>query len=132
MTGYYRVNIPPDRAWHRIVFLCRSLHSEGLHYNVALNLAPSLWGEADCPHVLITAAGKGKVKRQAMTHAHAFHLPAPISVEYARKKAEHAERYGDNEDHEYWRELELLSGQRAHYKPGLSDATRTDDDEVAA
>jgi hypothetical protein len=35
-------------------------------------------------------------------------------------------------DAEYWRELELLSGQRQHFKPGLTDETRTSDDEVAA
>ena len=35
-------------------------------------------------------------------------------------------------DAEYWRELELLSGQRAHFKPGLTDETRYADDEVAA
>ena len=33
---------------------------------------------------------------------------------------------------EYWREMELLSGQRQHFKPGLTDETRTSDDEVAA
>jgi hypothetical protein len=33
---------------------------------------------------------------------------------------------------EYWREMELLSGQREHFKPGLTDETRCADDEVAA
>jgi hypothetical protein len=33
---------------------------------------------------------------------------------------------------EYWRELELLSGQREHFKPGLTDETANADDEVAA
>jgi len=32
----------------------------------------------------------------------------------------------------YWREMELLSGQRHHFKPGLTDDTRWADDEVAA
>jgi hypothetical protein len=41
------------------------------------------------------------------------------------------------EDHlraelEYWRELELLSGQREHFKPGRTDETANADDEVAA
>jgi hypothetical protein len=35
-------------------------------------------------------------------------------------------------EHEYWRVLELLSGHRQHFKPGLSDETRSFDDEVAA
>jgi hypothetical protein len=33
---------------------------------------------------------------------------------------------------QYWRELELLSGRREHYKPGLTDENRYQDDEVAA
>ena len=33
---------------------------------------------------------------------------------------------------EYWRELELLNGQRARFKPGLTDETAYADDEVAA
>jgi hypothetical protein len=33
---------------------------------------------------------------------------------------------------EYWREMELISGQRQHFKPGLTDETRWADDEVAA
>jgi hypothetical protein len=32
----------------------------------------------------------------------------------------------------FWRELELLSGQRQHFKPGLRDETAWADDEVAA
>ena len=31
---------------------------------------------------------------------------------------------------EYWRELELLSGQRQHFKPGRTDETTYADDEV--
>jgi hypothetical protein len=33
---------------------------------------------------------------------------------------------------EYWRELELLSGQREHFKPGRTDETANADDGVAA
>lgn len=33
---------------------------------------------------------------------------------------------------EYWRELELLSRQREHFKPGRTDETANADDEVAA
>ncbi|PYT22255.1 MAG: hypothetical protein DMG58_30495 [Acidobacteria bacterium] len=33
---------------------------------------------------------------------------------------------------EYWRELELLSTQREHFKPGLTDEMANADDEVAA
>ena len=33
---------------------------------------------------------------------------------------------------EFWREMELLSGQREHFKPGRTDETAYADDEVAA
>ncbi len=33
---------------------------------------------------------------------------------------------------EYWQELESLSGQRQHFKPGRTDETAYADDEVAA
>jgi hypothetical protein len=42
-----------------------------------------------------------------------------------------AEYQTAKQDLEYWRELEALAGQREHFKPGLSDDTRTSDDEIA-
>ena len=44
---------------------------------------------------------------------------------------------GKEEEHlraelDYWRELELLSGQREHFKPGRTDESANADDEVAA
>jgi hypothetical protein len=33
---------------------------------------------------------------------------------------------------EYWRELELFSGQRQHFKPGRTDENQWADDGVAA
>ena len=41
------------------------------------------------------------------------------------------ERLAAYRDYLYWRELEALAGQREHFKPGLSDDTRTSDDEIA-
>jgi hypothetical protein len=35
-------------------------------------------------------------------------------------------------EYQYWREMEILSGQRQHFKPGLNAETDTSDDEVAA
>jgi hypothetical protein len=35
-------------------------------------------------------------------------------------------------DAEYWREMELLSGRREHFKPGRTDETGYVSDEVAA
>lgn len=68
--------------------------------------------------------------------------------EYAQKRksgttywAKHQARYQElsamAEEHlraelEYWRELELLSGQRQHFKPGLTDETAYADDAVEA
>src|SRR5205807_9342967 len=57
---------------------------------------------------------------------------------YWRKRyARYQELAGMAEEHlraelEYWRELELLSGQREHYKPGRTDETAYADDEVRA
>ena len=53
------------------------------------------------------------------------------------RRDRHDELAAMAEDHlraelEYWRELELLSGQREGFKPGLSNDTRHFDDEVAA
>ena len=35
-------------------------------------------------------------------------------------------------EREFWREMELLSGQRQHFKPGLTNEASWADDEVAA
>jgi hypothetical protein len=35
-------------------------------------------------------------------------------------------------ERDFWRELELLSRQRDHFKPGRTDETAREDDEVAA
>ena len=48
-------------------------------------------------------------------------LEVTIFEQYALAKA----------DVEFWRELELLSGQREHFKPGRTDETANADDEVA-
>ena len=61
MTGRYLIYTPIesarderrfDKAWRRFATVCRSLHRDGLSYDVQLNLAD------DTPHVLITASGK--------------------------------------------------------------------------
>jgi hypothetical protein len=45
---------------------------------------------------------------------------SPMSEEFLRAEAG------------FWRELEALSGQREHFKPGRTDDTARADDEVAA
>ena len=144
-----------DRAWRRFAEVCRSLHRDGLSYTVELNLSHTQ------PHVLITASGNAKPRRAAPVRRLAPPLPIPpqrcweraleaawFLPEFAQKRkegttywAKHHARYSEHSamaeelvraDYEYWRELESLSGQRQHFKPGLTDETVYSDDEVAA
>jgi len=164
MTGRYLIYTPADsmpderrfdRAWRRFAEICRALHRDGLSYEVQFNLT------AANPHVLVTASGKAKPRKQ-LAPRHVT-LPQPVPAQRCRDRALEAawflpenhsrrnngtaywnrrqDRYQElsamAEEHlraewEYWRELELLSGQREHFKPGLTDETRTSDDEVAA
>jgi hypothetical protein len=144
-----------DRAWRRFAEVCRSLHRDGFDYSVQLNLT------AMNPHILIKASGTAKPRKERRAHRVPLPPPVPaersrqkrIEVEWflpenrerrnsgtqywTRHQARYQELSAMAEEHlraewEYWRELELLSGQRQHFKPGLNDETRTDDDEVAA
>jgi hypothetical protein len=144
-----------DAAWRRLAEICRSLHRDGLDYSVRLNLVDTK------PHVLITASGKAKPRKPAGIHRLPLPPPIPaqrcrdraVEVEWfvpenreSRKDgtaywAKHQARYQElsglaeeflRAELEYWRELELLSGQRARFKPGLTDETANADDEVAA
>lgn len=164
MTGRYLIYTPAESApdekvfdavWRKFSAVCRSLHRDGLSYDVQFNLT------APDPHVLITASGTTKPRRQPI--ARALTLPPPLPAQRCRDRALEAEwflpenleqrkdgtdywrrhqaRYQElsnmaeqflRADKEYWRELELLSGQRQHFKPGLTDETRHADDEVAA
>ena len=52
-----------------------------------------------------------------------------------RRQERYQELAGMAEEHlraelEYWRELELLGGQREHFKPGRTDENALADDEV--
>jgi len=164
MTGRYLICTPVesardekrfDIAWRRFAEVCRSLHRDGLSYSVQLNLT------GHNPHVLISASGTAKPRKQA--GAHRLPLPAPVPAPRCRDRAleaewflpenrerrnsgtsywgKHQARYQElstmaeeflRGESEYWRELELLSGQRQHFKPGRTDETAYADDEVAA
>jgi hypothetical protein len=144
-----------DTAWGKFAEVCRSLNKDGLTYDVQLNLT------APRPHVLVTASGIAKHRRQSAARHSALSAPVPaqrcrdraleaswfLPENLARRNSStgywrtHQARYQElstmAEEHlradlEYWRELELLSGQRQHFKPGLTDETAHDDDEVAA
>ena len=144
-----------DRAWRRFAEVCRSLHQGGLTYGVQLNLA------AARPHILVTASGKARPRKVAGAHRLPLPPPIPAqrsrdratevewflpenrerrkdgTAYWARHQARYQELSAMAEEYlraelEYWRELELLSGQRARFKPGLTNETANADDEVAA
>jgi hypothetical protein len=92
MNGRYLIYTPVDsmanerrfdRAWRRFGEICRSLHRDGLDYSVTLNL-----GDAK-PHVLISASGKAKPRKQG--GAHRLPLPLPIPAQRCRERATEVE-----------------------------------------
>lgn len=144
-----------DTAWRKFAEVCRSLHRDGLDYSVQFHLT------ATNPHVLITAGGTAKPRKRSSARHLTLPPPvSPERCRDRALEAEwflpenreqrnastaywgrHQARYRElstiaeeflRAEAEYWRELELLSGQRQHFKPGLTDETRTSDDEVAA
>jgi len=144
-----------DKAWRRFANICRLLHRDGLGYDVQLNLA------GDNPHVLITASGTAKPRKHSATRHVTLPPPVPVrrsrerALEVAWFLPENAARRNNQTAYwrarqtryeelagmaeeqlraelEYWQELEVLSGQREHFKPGRTDETATADDEVAA
>src|SRR5260370_20026595 len=88
MTGRYLICTPAestwnerrfDKAWRRFADVCRSLNRDGLSYEVQFNLA------GDNPHVLITANGTAKARRQVAGRA--WTLPPPVLVQRSRERA---------------------------------------------
>lgn len=145
-----------DKSWHTFVALCRSLDEDGLDYAVQFHLA------ADRPRVLVTASGtRQRRKQRAAVRRLTLPLPIPaqrcaIHAQEAEwflpenrtrrnSATKHWRHRGDRfnelnamaEDElqaevEFWHEMELLSGQREHFKPGRTDESAQHDDEVAA
>ena len=144
-----------DTAWHKFVALCRSLDGDGLGYDVRFNLAGSK------PHVLVTASGTAKPRKRPTARLITLPPPIPPqrcreraqetewflpenrarrnanTSHWRRRQSRHDELAAMCEEQlraelEYWRELELISGQRQHFKPGLTDESLYADDEVAA
>jgi hypothetical protein len=144
------------QRWHLFAETCRSLAADGLDYSVSFALT------GDCPHILITASGTVGRKRkpharprhgtfqrvkpaQCAAHAQeaAWFLPEnrerrnAHTTHWRARAGRYAELNTMAEEHlraelEFWHELELLSGQREHFKPGRTDETAYLDDEVAA
>jgi hypothetical protein len=163
MTGRYLIYTPVESArnekrfdanWRRFVAICRSLHADGLAYDVRFNLADAT------PHVVVTASGTATPRRVRAVHRL---LPPPVPVQRCKNRAlevswflpenatrrnsnttywrSHQERYRElsgmaenflRAEMEYWQELETLNRQREHFKPGRTDETAFADDEVAA
>src|SRR5450631_528691 len=127
-----------DIAWGKFAEVCRSLHRDGLSYSVQLNLTDAK------PHVLITASGTATRRKQSMARHFTLPQPVPVqrcrdrALEASWFLPENLERrnsgtayWGKHQaryqelsqmaeenlraDLEYWRELELLSGQRQHF-----------------
>ena len=142
-----------DKAWRRFAEICRSLYRDGLAYDVQLNLTDPN------PHVLILASGTAKPRKHAAARAFTlppllrvqscrdrateveWFLPENRNrrnsgTSYWRSRhARYEELAALSEEElraelEYWRELEALSGQRDHFKPGRTDQTALADDEV--
>jgi hypothetical protein len=144
------------KRWHLFAETCRSLAADGLDYAVTFALTGAT------PHVLITAYGNATRKRKPVAapkhgmvppvkpeecavHAQEVEWFLPenrvrrnATTDYwLRRRNRHDDLAAMAEDQlraelEYWHELELLSGQRQHFKPGLTDETAYQDDEVAA
>lgn len=142
-------------GWQRFAETCRSLHRGGLAYSVEINLTHLK------PHVVVVASGIPKPCKQSATRGLSIPLPIPpqrcreraLEAEWFlpenrerrnsntpywrthharyRELTEMAEEFIRGEA-EFWREMELLSGQRQHFKPVRTDAAPIADDEVAA
>jgi hypothetical protein len=155
-VGYDRVGERLTRKrWSIFVHTCESLAADGLDYAVTFALT------GDDPHILITASGTVRRKHRLTVMRHGtvqpvksqecalraleaeWFLPEKATkrntntTHWQRRAARYAELSPMAEEQlraevEFWRELELLSGQRQHFKPGLTDDTAWADDEVAA
>jgi len=144
------------RRWSLFINTCRLLANDSLNYDVTFSL------DGDNPHILVTAWGIPTPRRKSATsprHAVPQALKAEVCTVRAqevewflpenqgrrnshttyrrRRSGRHAELNAMAEDQlraelHHWREMELLSGQREHFKPGLTDETQWAYDEVAA
>ena len=144
------------KRWSAFVRTCESLAADGLDYGVSFALT------GNAPHILITASGRVTRKRRPFglpKHGmvqpvkpqqcaiHAQEAEWFLSENRTRRNSNtthwrtRSARYAElnamaeenlREELAFWRELELLSGQRQHFKPRRTDETTFADDEVAA
>ena len=159
-NGMPRVYEPEKRTaqrWHLFADTCRSLAADGLDYSVSF----ALMGD-DPHILITASGNPARKRKPGGTVRWVCMVPPlkpqqcairAQEVEWflpenrARRNANtgywrrrprrHDELAAMAEEQlraelEYWRELELISGQRQHFKPGRTDETAYLDDEVAA
>jgi hypothetical protein len=159
-NGIPRVYEPEKRTaqrWHLFAETCRSLAADGLDYTVSLVLTGD-----DPHILITASGNSARKRKLGGTVRRAYMVPSlkPQQCAIRAQEAEwflpenrtrrnantgywrgrsrrHDELAAMAEEQlraelEYWRELELISGQRQHFKPGLTDETAYQDDEVAA
>ena len=144
------------QRWHLFAETCRTLAADGLDYSVSFALT------GHDPHILITACGTMTRKPKSIRYPRHNMVPPVRPQECAihaqevewflpenrarrnsntghwhRRQGRHNELAAMAEEQlraelEYWRELEIISGQRQHFKPGRTDENAYLDDEVAA
>jgi hypothetical protein len=143
------------KRWSLFVNTCRLLANDGLNYTVTFAL------NGDQPYILILSAGSVK-RRCTQSISRRWIVPTVKAQDCAVRAQEamwflpeHRQtrnadtqhwrrrggRYAELEamaeeqlraEVDFWREMELLSGQRQRFKPGLTDETAWADDQVAA
>jgi hypothetical protein len=145
------------QRWHLFADTCRSLAADGLEYAVTL----ALTGDSPHILITASGNARarrkpaGSARRMALPASVKPQQCAVRAQEAAWFLPENRERRNSGTTHwraragryaelntmaedclraelEFWRELELLSGQREHFKPGRTDETAYLDDEVAA
>lgn len=145
------------KRWHAFADTCRSLAADGLDYAVTF----ALTGDNPHILITASGKAKAKRKsassvrrvarvppvkaQQCAIHAQEAEWFLPENRERRNANTTHwrtrADRYAElnvraeeelRAELEFWRELELISGQRQHFKPGRTTETAYLDDEVAA
>src|ERR1700676_5526235 len=130
------------KRWSLFVNTCRLLARDGLDYRVTFTL------DGDDPHILINVSGTVTCPRRQVAPRHGMVPPVTReqcaeraletewflaengtkrnanTTHWRRRGARYAELSAMAEEQlraelAHWREMELLSGQRQHFKPGL-------------
>lgn len=155
LTAGVRAEIVAKR-WSTFVATCESLHRDGLSYSVEF-----CYFDTQFPVIRILAAGTYAKRRRSNSKPSILPPPVPQAVakqradfaeffvegkhrSYPHGPKKHKAQYWElskiaqqgrefiEAELAYWRELELLSGQRQHNKPGKTADNQYADDGIAA